>query len=108
MKNVIQLQTGRHSCGHAEKVNHPNPFAPRAALPQATRQIKEWVREIHALDDEVVVSTAELACRDDGCPDIETVIGIMRPGEKVRTIRIHKPIVDITREDVAAEAAASG
>ncbi|RWB98677.1 MULTISPECIES: nitrate reductase [unclassified Mesorhizobium] len=77
-----------------------NPFAPRRALPERTRQIKAWVREVCNLDDAVVVSITELACRDEGCPDIETVIGIMRPGEKIETIRIHRPIAEVTREDV--------
>ncbi|WP_394886209.1 nitrate reductase [Mesorhizobium sp. AaZ16] len=78
-----------------------NPFAPRRALPESTRQIKAWVRELHYLDDEVVVSITELACRDDDCPDIETVIGIMRPGKKIETIPIHRAIAEILREDVA-------
>lgn len=78
-----------------------NPFAPRRALPERARQIKAWVRELRYLEDEVVVSITELACRDDGCSDIETVIGIMRPGEKIETIRIHRAIDGVTREDVA-------
>ncbi len=77
-----------------------NPFAPRRGLPEKTGQIKEWVRMRHGLGDDVVVAVTELACRDDGCPDIETVIGIMHPGEKIETIRVHKPIVDIERDDV--------
>ncbi|QND61579.1 nitrate reductase [Mesorhizobium huakuii] len=78
-----------------------NPFAPRRALPEKTRQIKVWVRELCKLDDAVVVSITELACRDDDCPDIETVIGIMRPGKKIETIRIHRSIAEVMREDVA-------
>lgn len=78
-----------------------NPFALRRALPEKSRQIKAWVRELCRLDDDVVVSITELACRDDGCPDVETVIGIMRPGEKIETVRIHRPISEVTREDAA-------
>jgi hypothetical protein len=78
-----------------------NPFAPRRAVPEKTRQIKVWVRELHGLDDTVVVSITELACRDKDCPDIETVIGIMRPGEKIETIRIHKAISEVDRCDLA-------
>ena len=76
-----------------------NPLAPRRALPEKTRQIKAWVRELHGLDDNVVVSITELTCRDGGCPDIETVIGIMRPGQKIETVRVHKPLDDIGRPD---------
>ncbi|SJM30154.1 nitrate reductase [Mesorhizobium delmotii] len=77
-----------------------NPFAPRRALPEKTRQIKAGVRELYSLDDAVVVSITELACRDENCPAIETVIGIMRPSEKVEMIRFHKEIAEVTREDV--------
>lgn len=78
-----------------------NPFAPRRALPEKTRQIKAWVREFRRLDDAVIVSITELACREEGCPDVETVIGIMRPGEKIETIRVHKPIAEVVRDDIA-------
>jgi hypothetical protein len=78
-----------------------NPLAPRElVLPQKTSQIKVWVREVRGLDDDVVVSVTELICRKDGCPDIETVIGIMRPGEKIETIRVNKPIGDVTSHDL--------
>lgn len=78
-----------------------NPLAPRRALPEKTREIKAWVRELRGLDDSGVVSITELACRDDDCPDIETVVGIMRPGAPIETIRIHKAIADIDREDIS-------
>lgn len=78
-----------------------NPFAPRRALPEKTRQIKVWVREFFALDETVVVSITELACRDEDCPDVETVVGIMRPGEKIETIRVHIPIAEVTKQALA-------
>jgi len=77
-----------------------NPLAPRRALPEKTRQIKEWVRAERGLGDDVVIAVSELACRDEGCPDVETVIGIIRPGEKIETIRVHKQLVDVDRDDV--------
>ncbi len=79
-----------------------NPLAPRRALPQRIRQIKDWVRQLHALDDDVTVSVTELACREEGCPDIETVIGIMRPRKKIETLRVHKPIAEVELEDLGA------
>ncbi|WP_170314798.1 nitrate reductase [Aquibium carbonis] len=79
-----------------------NPLAPRRAVPERTRQIKDWVRQLHALDDDVTVSVTELACGEEGCPDIETVIGIMRPGQKIETLRVHKPIAEVEREDIGS------
>ncbi|MCO5145693.1 MAG: nitrate reductase [Aquamicrobium sp.] len=78
-----------------------NPFAPRRALPEKTRQIKAWVRALCSLDETVVVSVTELACRDEDCPDIETVIGIMRPGEAIETVRVHRPVAGVTQDDLA-------
>lgn len=77
-----------------------NPFAPRRGLPEKTWQIKAWVRELIELDDAVVVSITELTCRDLDCPDIETVIGIMRPGEKIEMVRVHKSIAEVTMNDI--------
>ena len=76
-----------------------NPFAPRRALPEKTRQIKAWMRERYDLDETVVISVTELACRDEGCPDIETVIGIMRPGADIETIRVLKALADVEQSD---------
>lgn len=89
-------------------MRHANPLAPRRpALVEKTRQIKDWVRQAFGLNEGIVVSVTELACRDDGCPDIETVIGIMHPGEKIKTLRIHKAIADVVQEDVPATASYS-
>jgi hypothetical protein len=86
-----------------------NPFAPRRAIPERTRQIKAWVRDAYGLNESVVISVTELACRDAGCPEIETVIGIMRPGMKIETIRIHQAVADVARDDLpTASAPASG
>lgn len=83
-----------------------NPLAPRRALPERTRLIKAWVRDLYGLDEDVVVSLTELACREDGCPDIETIVGIMRPGRKIETLRVHKAIDAVTRCDIEAAAQA--
>lgn len=79
-----------------------NPLAPRRALPEKTRQVKAWVRELLGLDETVVVSITELACREEDCPDVETVVGIMRPGEKIEMIRIHKEIAEVNSSDLHA------
>jgi len=74
-----------------------NPLAPAKNRLQAkSAQIKGWVREALDLDHDTPVTVAELACRDEGCPDIETVIGILEPGKPVRTARIHAPMEKLT------------
>lgn len=79
-----------------------NPLAPRRALPEKTQQIKAWVRDLYGLDDTVGLSLTQLVCREDGCPDIETVIGILRPGRAIETLRLHKAIDAVTESDIAA------
>lgn len=78
-----------------------NPFARRnPALPAKSQEIKAWIKEAKGLEESVIVSVTEVACRESGCPDIETVIGIMRPGERIETIRVHKAIADLTQDDL--------
>ncbi|WP_394689502.1 nitrate reductase [Hoeflea sp.] len=79
-----------------------NPLAPRTNRLQAkSAEIKSWVRQLLDLPEETPVSVVELACRDDGCPDIETVIGIMEPGKPIRTVRVHLPMAEIDRDSIA-------
>jgi hypothetical protein len=73
-----------------------NPLAPKTNRLQArSAEIKTWIRELLELPDDTPVSVTELACRDPGCPDIETVIGVLEPGRPVRTIRVHASLVEI-------------
>lgn len=82
-----------------------NPLAPRSTGVRAkSGLIKNWVRTTRRVDDETVISVTELACRDDGCPDIETVIGILEPGKPIATLRIHKSILELEEKDVDSAA----
>ena len=56
------------------------------------------MRDLRSLDERDVVSITELACPEDGCPDIEAVVGIMRPSAPIETIRVHEAIADLGRE----------
>ncbi|MEM6665940.1 MAG: nitrate reductase [Pseudomonadota bacterium] len=78
-----------------------NPLAPRrGGIQSRLHDIKAWVRDAMPPGTEATVSVTELACRDEGCPDIETVIGILEQGRPIRTYRVHQPITDVTRDDV--------
>lgn len=81
-----------------------NPFARKQAsgYPAAIANLKREVHRLLDLPADVVVSVAELACHEPGCPEIETVIGIMIEGRPPRTARIHKPIPDVTGDDLAS------
>jgi hypothetical protein len=77
-------------------LNRPSP-----AKPEATRRIKQWVEALGLLGRDGVVHVAELRCHEPGCPDFETVITLMfsAPGDD-RTIKILKPLLEVTQEDV--------
>jgi hypothetical protein len=62
----------------------------RTGHPQAVKQ----------LPDEVTISVTELSCREPGCPDVETVVAILREAEKPTIARIHKTIPDVTPDEL--------
>jgi hypothetical protein len=61
-----------------------NRFRPNRPDPEDSARIKAWVRETLALPDDAVVTVSEIACTDPACPGLETVILVMRPGEKAQ------------------------
>lgn len=78
-----------------------NPLAPRPrGLPAQAAQIKGWTRACLGLAEDVIVSVNQIACREPGCPDVETVIGVLRAGQAVLTAKINRPIIDVTERDV--------
>lgn len=79
-----------------------NPLAPKfGRLKGKSSEIKAWTRELMNLPDDTPITVAELACRDEGCPDIETVIGVLEPGKPIATFRIHTTMPEVTRSSVA-------
>ncbi len=65
------------------------------------RRIKRWTRDLLSLDAGEVVSVTEMRCSEPGCPDIETVIGIPKPGGSWRTLKIAKKLCRVRRSDIA-------
>jgi hypothetical protein len=63
--------------------------------------IKGWVRDHLSLDDTTTVVVSELTCAETDCPPIETVIAVMDT-DGTRKVTIHKPLAEITGDDVAA------
>ncbi|WP_142026148.1 hypothetical protein [Blastococcus colisei] len=69
--------------------------------PDVVGRLRHWVRTCLRLDDEVVVSVAQLACPDAGCAPVETVLAVLTPKTTVhRTIPL--PADRITVADVQA------
>ncbi len=66
------------------------------------RRIKDWVRELLALGDDVTILVSELSCSEPGCPPVETVIAVFRGRDDTTKYTIHRPSAEVTREQVAA------
>jgi hypothetical protein len=81
-----------------------NPLARRRApgYPEAIDRLKAATREQLHLANDIVISVTELACRDPGCPDVETIIAILTADKNPRMVRFHKRIVEIDGSELAA------
>lgn len=68
----------------------------------AIRSLKAAARTLFgaAEDDAVVVN--ELSCTEPGCPPIETVVALLRAGSQPRQVKVHKPAVEVTEDDLRA------
>lgn len=64
-------------------------------------RVKDLVRRVFGLPEGTGLTASEIECLDPSCPGIETVILIMAEGEKVRAVKIGKPMPDILEADVA-------
>lgn len=58
-----------------------------AGLAQAASRAKALLRPALALSEVDALSVNEIACADPGCPDVETVVLVMRAGEPTRALR---------------------
>lgn len=81
---------------------------PRHANPERARRIKSVLREALALPDDVTVTVAELACLEEDCAPVETVIGLLRPGAAQQQAKVHKPMDAIDAQDLVQVCATWG
>ena len=73
----------------------------RKSNSQAIQQVKAWVFEALQLEEKTSLMVTELRCTEPGCPPIETVIALLKPSHPTQQYKIHKPIADISFDDVA-------
>lgn len=72
----------------------------RRAPPGRAGLVKGWVTERLGLTDADLVTVAELACHEPGCPPVETVVSLHKADGERRDWRIHKPLANIEEADV--------
>jgi hypothetical protein len=67
---------------------------------ERSNEIKAQVSVALGLDDEATVMVSELACMEEGCPPVETIIVVFRPAMDKLQFRLHRPISEITAHDI--------
>ncbi|MGW4070503.1 hypothetical protein [Nocardia grenadensis] len=67
---------------------------------EALRRVKDAVRSQLVLDDDTAVVVRQLDCREPGCPPVETVIAVLPAGGPARRWTAHRPVAEITEDDV--------
>jgi hypothetical protein len=72
----------------------------RRRNPGRAADIKTWVAARFGLGEADLVTVAELACHEPGCPPVETVIAVHGADGGRRDWRIHKPLAEIAEADV--------
>lgn len=79
-------------------------FARRAERPDPSRVETERVKRIAAalldLPPGSALTASQINCPDPACPGDETILLILRPGEKTRAVKVAMATVDITEQDV--------
>jgi len=70
------------------------------ADPVVTDRLKAWVSALMDLSDKDTIMLAKLACHDPGCPDLETVITVIRTDRRRFVLRFPGPIAGVTEADV--------
>jgi len=79
-------------------VNLLGPSPPVAAA--VAERIKAWTRELFAVPADATVRVAQLACREPGCPPLETVVLVSVADAPTVQHKVHKPAAEVTRTDL--------
>lgn len=72
-----------------------------AGAPDAAAQVKRQVRALLGLPENAVIAVNEILCADPACPGTETVILVMKPGEKTRAFKVQTGLAEVTTEALA-------
>ena len=64
--------------------------------PELTGRVKGWVEALMGLSEADTVMVAELACKDPGCADLETVVTVIRADRRQFVLRFPGPLADVT------------
>ena len=82
--------------------------SPRQPNLEQVRRIKKTLREALRLSDDMTVTVTELACLEEGCAPVETVIGLLRPDAPPLQCKLHKPMDAVDAKDLVQVGTAWG
>jgi hypothetical protein len=78
----------------------PGPVGLTRTPAASTGTLKSVVRQVLGLDDRHTVVVQQLRCAEPDCPPVETVVAVLAAGQAPRRWTIHKPLSDVTSQDV--------
>jgi len=81
-------------------VNLFGPKNPDNETVESIRRLKAWTTEFLGLDENATVLVTELTCTEPGCPPLETVIAVLRPGSSSDKRKMHRAAREMTRADI--------
>ena len=79
-----------------------NNLFTRRTAPGRAGSVKGWVTECLSLAEADLVSVAELACHEPGCPPIETVVTVHASDGQRRQWHVHKPLSEVEKADIVS------
>ncbi len=82
--------------------------SPRRPNRERVRQIKNALREALSLSDDTTISVTELACLEEGCAPVETVVALLRRDAQPLQHKLHKPTDAVDAEDLVQVCTAWG
>ncbi|QGY06076.1 hypothetical protein MMSR116_07835 [Methylobacterium mesophilicum SR1.6/6] len=65
-------------------------------------QLKRDLIDALKLDEADALAVNEIACADPGCPDMETIVLVMRSGAPTRALRVRRSLDAVDADDIAA------
>ena len=73
---------------------------PRKPSLSQVRRIKRALRDTLQLSDDAVLTVTQLACLEEACAPLETVVGLLRPGYPQLQHKVHKATDDVDASDL--------
>ncbi len=67
---------------------------------ETIRRIKKTLHDVLDLPNDAMITVTQLACLEEDCAPLETVIGLLQPGRPQRQYKIHKATNAVTTDDL--------